>query len=319
MKNASKELIKKLITLQREFYHKYGVNDIYTNSKIFEILIADSLNHKLIPGHSGSRDGKDKFGEYEYKHYKESSSNHTWTFNDFSDTTIHKLNSCHSILFCHINDACDPYTFDWCYEVPGKTMANYLSKTVGKIKNARKMINVSTRQIEQNLKINKSLIKYRPGEYSNFLSKVFAISKQLEKELGVSNILTSNKLWELLISLKTGHKIISEQKKHDAIDNQGNYYEYKVSKSFSWSFEDISPTVIKKFYDEEGIILAKVDKEKMKVLDIFLANPKKMVAVLNRKLKEKEERYKSKNKEVRRLQVTINRKDLSTINAKKIY
>ena len=44
--------------------------------------------------------------EYEYKHYKELSSNHSWTFNDFSDTTINKLNSeLISVIFAHIDDS----------------------------------------------------------------------------------------------------------------------------------------------------------------------------------------------------------------------
>src|SRR3990167_11487494 len=98
-------LINQLKQLQSDFHATFGVTDIITNSKIFEILIADSLNHILIPGHSGSRDAKDSDGgEFEYKHYKESSSNHTWTFNDFSDTTIKKLNNVKAVIFAHIND-----------------------------------------------------------------------------------------------------------------------------------------------------------------------------------------------------------------------
>ena len=77
----------------------YQVDDIYSNSKIYEILIANQFDHRIIPGHSGSRDAKDLNGnEIEYKHYKESSSNHTWTFNDFSDTTIEKLKTCVFLL-----------------------------------------------------------------------------------------------------------------------------------------------------------------------------------------------------------------------------
>jgi hypothetical protein len=311
-------LINQLIALQEEFYHKYGVNDIYTNSKIFEIMIADRLNHQLIPGHSGSRDGKDKLGEYEYKHYKESSSNHTWTFNDFSDTTILKLNSCYAVLFCHINDLGQTPYFDWYYQVPGKLISQYLSKAVQKITNTRKMINVSIKQIEQNLGIKRISVSDKPGEYAYYLNKIFKITQDLEKSIDTKNILTSNKIWELLISLHTGHKILSEQKKHDAIDKSGNYYEYKVSKSYSWSFEDISPTVLKKFNEESEIILARVDKEKMTIESIFSAEPKRMVKLLNKKLKERKNRYNNKNKEIRRLQVTVNLKDLKSIKAKQI-
>jgi len=77
-----KELFNELKKIQSFFVEKYGVDDIYSNSKIFEILIANELNHILIPGHSGSKDAKDEDGnEYEYKHFKETSGNHSWTFN----------------------------------------------------------------------------------------------------------------------------------------------------------------------------------------------------------------------------------------------
>src|SRR3990167_551772 len=110
-------LIKQLKDIQTDFHATFGVTDIITNSKIFEILIADSLDHILIPGHSGSRDAKDSSGnEFEYKHYKESSSNHTWTFNDFSDTTIAKLITAKAVIFAHIQDMNTPFpVFDWYY------------------------------------------------------------------------------------------------------------------------------------------------------------------------------------------------------------
>ena len=97
--------IEKLKSVQAEFLEKYNVDDILSNSKIFEILIANELSHILIPGHSGSRDAKDnKDNVYEYKHFKETSSNHSWTFNDFSDTTINKLIDTKSVIFAHIDD-----------------------------------------------------------------------------------------------------------------------------------------------------------------------------------------------------------------------
>ena len=116
--NDVKSLIKQLRQILSDFHKKFGVNDIITNSKIFEVLIADSLDHILIPGHSGSRDAKDESGnEFEYKHYKESSSNHSWTFNDFSDTTIAKLADTKSVIFAHIQDINLPFPeFDWYYE-----------------------------------------------------------------------------------------------------------------------------------------------------------------------------------------------------------
>ena len=72
-------LINKYREIQKDFMTEFNVNDIFSNSKIYEILIANSLSHNLIPGHSGSKDACDDEGnEYEYKHYKKTSSNHTW-------------------------------------------------------------------------------------------------------------------------------------------------------------------------------------------------------------------------------------------------
>lgn len=145
-------LIAELIKIQAEFYTEFKVSDIYTNSKFFEILVADSLNHQLIPGHSGSRDAKNEKGEYEYKHFKETSCNHTWTFNDFSDNTIKKLVDIEAVLFVHINDVGSIPVFDWYYYVPGKVISDYLTKKTIMIKNTRKMINVGPNQIEKNYK-----------------------------------------------------------------------------------------------------------------------------------------------------------------------
>ena len=50
-----RKLLSELKKIQDFFLEKYGVDDIYSNSKIFEILIANELNHILIPGHSGIR------------------------------------------------------------------------------------------------------------------------------------------------------------------------------------------------------------------------------------------------------------------------
>ena len=95
-RKVDKDLILKsidsLLEIQKSFKEKYAVDDIFGNSKVFEIVIANRLNHILIPGHSGSRDVKDLDGNvYEYKHYKESSSNHSWTFNDYSQSIFNKM------------------------------------------------------------------------------------------------------------------------------------------------------------------------------------------------------------------------------------
>ena len=150
-------LINDLKQIQSGFFSKFGVTDIITNSKIFEILIADSLGHILIPGHSGSRDARDNAGnEFEYKHFKEGSSNHSWTFNDFSDTTIEKLTNTKAVIFAHIQDEDVEFSkFDWYYEVPGRVISDYLKEATKKIKNNRKMINVSPKQIEKYMGLTK--------------------------------------------------------------------------------------------------------------------------------------------------------------------
>ena len=149
------------------------------------ILIANELSHILMPGHSGSRDAKDnKDNVYEYKHFKETSSNHSWTFNDFSDTTIKKLIDTKSIIFAHIDDTLsisNKFILDWYYEVSGKTMSIYLTEKVKNIKNTRKMINVSPNQIEKSLNIFKINLKNENinGSYYKDLEKIYDIIKEL--------------------------------------------------------------------------------------------------------------------------------------------
>jgi len=321
MINHIKPLIDRLREIQEIFSTKHGVGDIYTNSKVYEILIADKLNHRLIPGHSGSRDGKDKNGEYEYKHYKETSSNHTWTFNDFSDTTIDKLNHCYGVIFAHIDDAEPHADFDWYYSVPGKIMSNYLLGATKKIKNARKMINVSSSQIENTLKIKRSLAKAITSKkyYSALLKEIFIIAQKLEEIVGTKGVLTSNKLWEVLVATHTGHKILSKQSKHDAIDELGNFYEYKVPSKHGWSFQDISDAVLEKFTETEAVILAVVDKSRLEVKDIYSADSEKVLKRLREKLEEKRKRYEARGKSVRRTQVSLGKADLKLIEAKSIF
>ncbi len=320
--NVTEDLIKQLKQIQADFYATFGVTDIITNSKIFEILIADTLNHKLIPGHSGSRDAKDNEGnEFEYKHYKESSSNHTWTFNDFSNTTIEKLTKVKSIIFAHIQDENVLFpVFDWYYEVPGTIMSQYLSKATQRITNNRKMINVGARQIKDVLAFTK---KTTPGlcsgVYSEWIKRIIDIVSKIEQQVETGGILTSNKFWEVLVALQLGHKVQSEQAKHDATDAFGNMYEYKVAKGSSWSFQDISKDVLKKYLIDKSIILATVDKNDFVVKKIYEANTKKIVQLLKRKLKIKQKRYEDKGKEIRRKQISLTAKDVRDIKAKLIY
>lgn len=322
MNEELKSLIDKLVKIQEAFYQKYGLSDIYTNSKVFEILIADELNHDLIPKLSGGRDAKCVDGEIEYKHYKETSSNHTWTFNDFSDTTIARLLLCNSVYFAHIDDTVYPPKFDWFYPVSGQKVSNYLKLATLRIQNTRKMINVGTRQIELQMgvkRVDVNTITNSKHLYRLYLDEIFTTVKKIEQIVGVKQILTSNKLWEILVSVHTGHKILTEQKKHDAVDNKGGFYEYKVSKAHSWGFEDISEAVLNKFNEEKAIILATIDKRTMSVLKIYSANPTKVIQRLKEKLQEKDERYKKVGKAVRRLQVSLSLIDLKVINAEEIF
>ena len=62
MENLSNKLnilIERMKSLQTTFYEEQGVNDLWSNSKVYEIIIANGLSHNLIPGHSGSRDAID--------------------------------------------------------------------------------------------------------------------------------------------------------------------------------------------------------------------------------------------------------------------
>ncbi len=317
-----KELIKRLKNNLDDFYNTFGVPDILSNSKIFEILIANGLGHILIPGHSGSRDAKDKNdNEFEYKHYKETSSNHTWTFNDFTDTTIEKLNQVKAVIFAHIDDKQKVPKFDWYYSVPGQIISKYLKENTGKIKNARKMVNVSQKQIENGMDIERTVNKngYESGMYYKWLNEIFQIADEMESITGTKGILTSNKFWEILVSIILGHKVLSEQLGHDAIDGAGNYYEYKIAKNYSWNFQDISDKVLDKYKNDKNIILAVADKVNMEITEIFNADSLKTIKLLKQKLRYKKSLFKSKGKKLRRLQVSLTKGDLKILKAKKIY
>jgi len=318
-------LINKYRNIQSDFLKNFNVDDIFSNSKIYEIIIANELDHILIPGHSGSKDAKDDSGRiYEYKHYKESSSNHTWTFNDFTDSTIEKLNSCDFVIFAHIDDSQYPEKFDWYYQVNGSIVSSYLLNATKKIMNKRKMINVSRNNLESLMNEYIRKIKNKKnGKYSQWLDKIYSIETKLEECVNVKNLLTSNKIWEVLIAVELNHNVNSEQGgrlgAHDAFDEFGNFYEYKVSKTNSWNFQDISDNVLNKYIHDSAIILAVVDKINIKVVAIYSANPNKVVKRLKEKLAMKIEKFRNEEKALRRLQVTLTKGDLDLINAKKIF
>ena len=312
--------------IQQHFLKEHSVNDIWSNSKIFEVVQANTLGHMMIPGHSGTLDAKDEMGrQFEYKHFKETSSNHSWTFNDYSDTTILKLrDSVFAVIFAHIDDTVYPPVMDWSYSVPGPVVADYLEKFTKGMTNARRMINISANQLNQrtNSKIVVHDQNHASSLYSEELDRIFALILELEKIVDVTNRLTSTKFWEVLVSLPLGHTVNSEQGgragAHDAFDSEGGDYEYKVSSSKSWNFQDISPADLKKYLNCDEIVLAIVDKTGIEVKDVWYANPAKVVARLEEKLSSKARSYAARGKEVRRQQVSISSGDLALINARKV-
>ena len=318
------EITQKMRILQKDFFDAFGVDDLWSNSKVYEILIASYLNHNLVPGHSGTRDARDTENEYEYKHYKELSSNHSWTFNDYSSTTINKMiTENYNLVFAHINDQVFPPILDWYFLVSGREMGEYLKKYTKDIKNNRKMINISKNQIKERLnlkpiKVNKSHL----SKYDKYLKKIFKLTSELEKITNVKNSLTSNKFWEIFIAFILDHQVNSEQGgragAHDAYDSLGRTYEYKVSKSNSWNFQDISDNVLEKYYEDYQIILSKVDKKNFKVIAIYKAFPEDTVPLLRNKLNEKKEKFNKEGKKINRLQVSLCMSDLKKINAKEV-
>ena len=330
MENLSNKLnilIERMKSLQTTFYEEQGVNDLWSNSKVYEIIIANGLSHNLIPGHSGSRDAIDNNNiKYEYKHFKKLSSNHSWTFNDYSENTIKGLiDNEYRLIFAHINDENYPPIFDWYYQIEGIDVGNYLVEATKSIKNNRKMINISENQIKRFLVSSEKIFVKNNylQKYQMYLKEIFDITAALEKLTGVKNSLTSNKFWEIFISYQLGHKVNSEQGgrkgAHDAYDEFGNSYEYKVSKSFSWNFQDISNEVLDKYYNDAAIILAVVDKENFMVKAIFSVKPQIAVPFIKEKLKTKMNKLKIQNKEIRRKQISLSKGDLKFLQSSKLF
>lgn len=317
-------LIEELRAIQDEMREEHGTEDIYSNSKTYEILIANALGHKPIPGHSGTRNGMTEHGEFEYKHYKESSSNHSWTFNDYSDDVITKLRDAEAVIFAHIEDGKADHVFDWYIQVGGNECADYLkARTEDLLRrkpkgrpNARRMINFSPIQLERDIGAQKIRAPSpENGEFYGYIRRINMVRKQLEVKTGIDGILTSNKLWESIVAARLGHTVLSEQISHDAMDQNGRYYEYKVAAAHSWNFQDISDNVLEKYLSEERVILAVVDKRNLKLLKAYSAEPSRVVDRLRTKLDEKKRRYEKKGKEIRRLSATFSKGDLVRIGA----
>lgn len=318
------EILINLREIQDAFEKEHGVNDIFSNSKIYEIQIANLLGHDLIPGHSGSRDARLHRMEFEYKHYKETSSNHSWTFNDFSDTTIAKLKDPQlTLIFAHIQDTTKPAIFDWYYEVSGMQMHAYMKEFTKSIKNSRKMINVSGNQVETRIGVNRIKTVPTVGLYEFWLKRIFDITEELEFLTGVPGVITSNKIWEVVVAAKLNHKVNGEQGgragAHDASDDKGRWYEYKVAKSDTWSFQDISDSVLEKYYETEAIICATVDKTTFNVVSILTITPEKLVPLLRKRRDEKKSRLLKSGVEMRRNQISLGKRVLLDIGGKLVY
>lgn len=289
-----------------DIFAGYGIYDVFTNSKIYEVIISEQFGHELINGHANTPDAKNSFGEiFEYKHFKLSSSNHTWTFNDFSENTIEKLRDISYVVFAIIDDTVKiPYVYK-AYYVAANEVSKYLMYATTRIENTRDMINISQRQIEKNMNYN--IVEIDEIMHSELVVHVFEIIKKIEVITGISGLLTSNKFWELLVALELGHMINPEQKHHDAIDKKGNTYEYKVSAGkYSWTFQDISDNVLNSYLCDNKIVLAIVDKRQFFVEKIYFCEPNAVVRVLKHKLKNKLE----KRKHITRLSVGLAKKDL---------
>ena len=59
-------------------------------------------------------------------------------------------------------------------------------------------------------------------------------------------------------------------------DDDGNTFEYKVSKNHSWNFQDISENVLEKYKSDKSIILAVVNKQNLVVTNIYSADSAKV-------------------------------------------
>lgn len=288
-----------------DYFSLFGIYDIYTNSKIYEVLMAVQFNHRIINGHAYTPDAYDKSDNfYEYKHYKLSSSNHTWTFNDFSTLTITKLKNVKSVYFAIINDEEDIPYVSKAYIVPGIVVSKYLLDKTPEIHNKRKMINISEHQIIENMTYE--IICPDVNWSCKELENVFITANKIEKLINVKGILTSNKLWELLVACQLGHYINSDQKKHDTYDNNEHTYEYKVSVTKRWTFQDISSNVLNSYLTDEKIVLAWVNKRDFIVEDIYLCDPAAIVAILEWKLEQRRKRF----PEIRRLSASIGVNDI---------
>ena len=315
-KNMSFRTIDKIFLglrdIQEDFGELTGEYNIYSSSKMYEIIIANMLGHQIVVGTHGA-DAQNYSAYYEYKHYKESSSNHTWTFNDYTDETLASLKS-KTVFFVHINDVSNTNPFkyiDWYYKVDGNVISEYILNWSSKSDNKRKMINISALQLENECRAERiyPTKDCSDGNYSIYINKVFVLINYLERITNTKNLLTSNKLWELFLANKLGHEINSKQGgyggKYDAMDFYGLKFEYKVSQQATWTFEDVSDAVIDNMRLLDGIYAAIVDKRKFIIKNVFLFDTQKTMDFIKIKRDSIISKKNSENKPVKRLNVTV--------------
>ena len=63
-----------------------------------------------------------------------------------------------------------------------------------------------------------------------------------------------------MVAYELNHNVNSEQRKHDAYDEWGRTYEYKVSSDPRWTFQDITQNVLDGYLDDEKIVLQGIQK-----------------------------------------------------------
>lgn len=311
-------LFLKLKEIQENFGELTGEYNIYSSSKIYEIIIANLLNHYILAGAHGA-DAYDGSGEYyEYKHYKASSSNHTWTFNDYTNETLSELES-QTVIFAHINDIdfTDPLKYiDWYYKIDGKTISKYIINWSEKSENKRKMINISSSQLENDCNADKIFVNSEniKGIYSDYIIKVFECVASLEKVTQTKNLLTSNKLWELFLANSLGHNINSKQGgvegKYDAKDSSDLKYEYKISQNTKWIFEDVSDEVISNMRLLDGIYLSQIDKRNFDIIKILSLNVDKTMTYISNKRNKIIMKSEENGTPIRRLNVSLSLKEI---------
>lgn len=297
--------------IAKDFGDVTGEYDIYTNSKVYEIVIANYLDYNTIKGHSKSFDAEKDGNFAEIKHYKKSSKNHTWTFNDYSNETLAHLET-EDVFFCFIDDESEDLanSFKWFYKVSGLDVADYIRTKSEHLTNTRSMINISPKQVETFLHGKKALCcPVYSGKYMKYLIDIYETVSELEQVSETYNLLTSNKLWELVLATELGHTVNCDQGGstglYDAFKDNLKY-EYKISaRSNAWTFEDLSENVLNRLRSMHRIVVSRIDKSNFTVLGYFYLDPEKTCKYLQSILTKKIEEKKQKGKKLKRNNVHL--------------